>query len=322
MKKEELTQETLLTALVAMDRGVQIQYPKTWLGVVMNHKYYDGLRKKYQKPMISFDVMEEELVAAEEVNWMEQQEEAEEIRRALAYLTKIYRDVMIRYYMKGESVSQIASALSISENTIKSRLFAGRKQMKKEISMEKFVKQSYEPDSLWLSCCGGSGLNGEPFSVVGDDRIAMNLLILAYECPVTMDELAGKIGIPCAYVEPIIQRLVDGELMKQTGSKVYTDFIIFTEHDRICNLKEEKQMVLQKYKDVWIIMEEGLQALRNKKFYQKQSDDQSEKLEVYFAVRTMLHAITSIRDEIAGSSLAFKDYPERPNGGKWIAMGK
>lgn len=37
-----------------------------------------------------------------------------------------------------------------------------------------------------------------------------------------------SIGIPAAYVEPIVEKLVDGELMKKVGNKVYTDFMIST----------------------------------------------------------------------------------------------
>ena len=64
----------------------------------------------------------------------------------------------------------------------------------------------------------------------------MNLLILAYEKPVTLTELSKAIGISTTYIEPIAQRLVDGQLMKKVADKVYTDFIIYTESDRSSSL--------------------------------------------------------------------------------------
>lgn len=78
--------------------------------------------------------------------------------------------------------------------------------------------------------------------MVGQDKIKMNLLILAYEKPVTISELSGAIGIPAAYVEPIVDDLVKCELMGRSGDKVYTDFIIYTEKDRIGSLDAQLKL--------------------------------------------------------------------------------
>jgi RNA polymerase sigma-70 factor (ECF subfamily) len=94
--------------------------------------------------------------------------------------------------------------------------------------MESYAKQSYEPEKLHVTCSGRSGLNGEPYSLANNDLVIQNILISAYNEPVTESELSKAIGIPAAYIEPIVQKLVDNELMKRTGNKVYTDFIIFT----------------------------------------------------------------------------------------------
>ena len=71
--------------------------------------------------------------------------------------------------------------------------------------MNSFEKQSYEPEYLWMSNSGHLGTDNEPFSLVGDDRITMNLLILAYEKPVTIPELAKAIGISTTYIEQIFR---------------------------------------------------------------------------------------------------------------------
>ena len=49
---EDLTQEVLLAALQSM---AEISNIKAWLSVVLNHKYYDMLRRKYRLPTISID---------------------------------------------------------------------------------------------------------------------------------------------------------------------------------------------------------------------------------------------------------------------------
>lgn len=316
---QDLVQDTLLAALTAMAKK-PLNDPKAWLMTVLNRKYYDMLRRKYNKPTVSFEVTEDIPDGGELYEAVEKSEEAEEIRRCLAYLTGLYRGVMVRYYMHGEKVRDIAASLGISENTVKSRLDAGRKRIGKEFAMENYTKQSYEPETLWVYCSGRSSINGEPFTLVGDDKIAMNLLILAYEKPVTVTELAKAIGIATAYIEPVIDRLVSGELLRRVGDKVYTDFIIYSPDDLTVNVPLEKQLADKLYKYVWEIMDKGLEELHGCNFYKRQNESKQAKLDSFFAVRTLLHAVGCVRDEVGGG-MSLDEYPDRPNGGKWFAMG-
>ncbi|MDE7304225.1 MAG: sigma-70 family RNA polymerase sigma factor [Oscillospiraceae bacterium] len=317
---QDLVQDTLLAALAAMAKK-PLNDPKAWLMTVLNRKYYDLLRRKYNKPTVSFDVAADVPDDSELYEAVEKSDEAEAIRRCLAYLTGLYREVMVRYYMHGEKIKDIAVSLGISENTVKSRLDAGRKRIGKEFAMENYTKQSYEPEKLYVTNSGRESLESEPFSLVGDNLIAMNLLILAYEKPVTVTELAKAIGIATAYIEPVVDKLVSGELMKRIGDKVYTDFIIYTEADRTANTALEKQIADSIYKDVWAIMDKGFEELHCCDFYKRQTESQQVKLDSFFAVRTLQHAVIGVRDEVYGGLMPFEEYPDRPNGGKWFAMG-
>ena len=106
---EDLTQETLLAALSYMARGKDIQDVKAWLLVVMGRKFNDMLRKRYKQPIVSigddFDIVDENAI----IQLNDEDDEAENVRKAVAYLAKNYREVIVRYYMNGQSVSQIAS---------------------------------------------------------------------------------------------------------------------------------------------------------------------------------------------------------------------
>ena len=315
---QDLVQETLLTALTAIDRGIVVNEPRSWLITVLNRKYYDMLRQKYRKPTVCIDVIGE---IEDNSTFDDDSEDAENIRRCLANLTKIYREVMVQHYMNGKSIAEISVQLGIPENTVKNRLFTGRKHIRKEFVMENYSKQSYEPEDLWMSNSGRSGLDAEPFSTVGNDRIAMNLLILAYDKPVTIPELAKAIGISTTFIEPIVQRLVKNELMKETADKVFTDFILYTEADRTVNVPLQVELAKQLCSGIWRIVDKGLEELRERDYYKKQSHEQAVKLESFFVVRTVLHAVNSVRDEVCGGKLPFEEYPDRPNGGKWFAMG-
>ena len=315
---KDLVQETLLATLTAINKGKEISEPQNWLMTVLNHKYYDMLRQKYRKPYVCIDEIGE---IPDESSFDDGSEDAENIRRCLANLTSIYREVMVRYYMNGNSIADIARSLGIPEDTVKNRLFTGRKHIRKEFSMESYTKQSYEPDDLFISCTGCMGYDNEPWSLVGSDRIKMNLLILAYEKPVTVSDLSKAIGISTAYIEPIIDKLVAGQLMKRVSDKVYTDFIIYTENDRNANLDTELKLATDLCKDIWSIVSIGLDELRSSDYYNRQNEEQALKLESFFVLRTIILATCDVRDGVAGGRKNIEDYPERPNGGKWYAMG-
>ena len=222
---EDLVGDTMLAAFAYIHKGGKIEHPKTWLSNTLYHKHNDNLRKKYRTP-ITVCLEEIETIAVEEDDGYLETEEAVRVRKELNHLSFITRDVLIRHYYRGQSITEIAKELSVPEGTVKSRLFAGRNQVKKGLeTME--IRENCLAGRLSLSCGGSTGLKGEPMSLVNDDLIAQNLLMLAYEKPVFISELSKAIGIPAVYIEPIIKRLVEGELMVQADSgKVYTDFII------------------------------------------------------------------------------------------------
>lgn len=319
---EDLVQDTLLAALAYISSGKTFDDPKNWLVTVLNRKFYDNLRRKYRKPTVCIDVVCEQASEDNIYEDIEKSQDAEKIRHSVAMLTKNYREVIVRHYMNGESVKDIAKALNIPENTVKSRLYAGRERIGKEFNMENYTKQSYQPEALYVACSGGGGLNGEPFCYVkGNDKITQNLLILAYSKPLTLPDLAKAIGISTVYIEPIVEKLVDGELMKRVGDKVYTDFIIYSEKDRTANIDLEIKIADEYHKSIWEIMEQGLAELREQDFYKSRRKAQQEKLESFFAIRTAQSAIINVRDERIGGKQPFETYPHRPNGGRWYAIG-
>ena len=213
---QDLVQAVLLEGLLAVRSGKKIDNARNWLVTVLNRRFYDMLREKYRKPLVfcglDYDPVRDAAAVPDLPEDGEEMTEEENLRRLVARMTKQYREVLIRHYFRGQGVREIAEKLSLPENTVKSRLRLGRDILRKDLTMEKYEKQSFEPEQLWLMCTGIPGMNDEPHTLVKDDRIAMNLLILAYEKPVTLPELADAIGIATAYIEPVVERLVDGEL--------------------------------------------------------------------------------------------------------------
>lgn len=246
---EDLVGDTLLAAFSYINNGGRIEYPKTWLANTLYHKYHESLRKKYRMPItVNFDDALD-IPTEEETDFSS--DDAAKVRKELNHLGFITREVLIRYYFGKQSVSDIATGLGIPKGTVKSRLSAGRSQMKKGLeTME--PKENHLPGKLYLSNMGTTSPDKKPEMLVEDDLIAQNLLILAYEKPLSISDLSKAIGIPAAYIEPIIKKLVDGELMAETSSgKVYTDFIMTTPQDQLRTLTPQLDFVHKHFDTIY-----------------------------------------------------------------------
>ena len=311
---EDLVGDTMLAAFAYMHSGGTIQHPKTWLVNTLYHKHNDNLRKKYRSPITvcldeGFDISEEE---TEEYL---SSEEAAKIRKELNHLAYITREVMIRFYYGNQSVADIAEGLGIPEGTVKSRLSTGRSQMKKGlVTME--TRENYLPGRLNLSFGGSDGLKGEPISLVEEDLIAQNLLILAYDKPITISDLSKAIGIPAAYIEPIVKKLIDGELMVQMDSgKVYSDFIISKAQDILKNFESQKNFAHKQFDTVWNIVEKMSDKISKMDFVKSMDSEERTKLDRY----AVLKALQDFQHFGTGKIESPK-FPKRKDGGWWLAQ--
>ena len=219
---EDLAQETLLAALkydgAPADR-------RAWLHGVLRHKHYDLLRRKYKLPTVSIDLVPDMPETGAEPD----RPDAQTIRRAVAFLAEKHREVIVRHYLYGERVQDVADRLGLPRGTVLSRLSGGREALRKGLEMmDAYEKQSYRPERLDVCCRGRPGLHDEPWSLVGGDLMKQNILIVAYETPLTVVEIARALGIPTAYVEEAVRSLADAELMARIGNRFFTDFQIRT----------------------------------------------------------------------------------------------
>lgn len=309
---EDLASDTMLAALAYMHKGNSIEHPKTWLKNTLYHKYNDNLRKKYRSPVTvyldeGFDISEEEVFFSSD--------EAARVRKELNHLSYITREVLVRLYFGNQSVADIAEGLGIPTGTVKSRLSAGRNQMKKGLeTME--IKENNLPGHIYLSFGGSEGLKGEPMSLVEDDLIAQNLLILAYEKPLTISELSKAIGIPAAYIEPIIKKLVYGELMVQTnGGKVYTDFIITKPQNTLAYFKPQLDFAHKYFDMIWSILHDMSAQISQMAFQSEMGSKERTKLDRYAVLKALQDFQLFGTDKIEPPK-----FPNRSDGGRWFAQ--
>lgn len=311
---EDLVGDTMLAAYAYLHRGGTIAYPKTWLANTLCHKYNDSLRKKYRTPVTVSCNNFVDILADEDEEYFTS-EEAAKVRKELNHLGFITREVLIRFYFGKQTVADIAEGLKIPEGTVKSRLYAGRNQMKKGLE-DMDIKENYLPGELWLTWGGSSGLNNEPLSLIEGDLIAQNLLILAYEKPINISELSKAIGIPAAYIEPIVKKLVDSELMVQTDSgKVYTDFLITRPQNRLEKFKPQIDFAHKHFDVIWGIIERMSAYISEMPFVKDMEQEEKTKLDRY----AVLKALQDFQYFGTGKIESPK-FPMRKDGGRWFAQ--
>jgi len=115
------------------------------------------------------------------------------LRRELSLLSKQYRDVTVKYYIENKSVTIIAKELDISEEMVKYYLLKTRKILKEGVKVDrKFGEKSYNPGKFYPNFWG-SGNNGYIWHTF-ERRLPGNIVLAAYEKPVSIEELSLELG--------------------------------------------------------------------------------------------------------------------------------
>lgn len=310
---EDLVQETMTTVFAYEASGKEIHNMEAFLRTVFHRKFCDMLRKKYQLPTVSIAAENDIMDDHDFVHGILCAEEAENLRKEIAFLAASYRTIIAEHYFYGKSIKSLSEALQLPESTIKNRLHFGRTQLKKGMeTMEKYTENSYIPQTLVVRNSGTCGWNEEPISLADrDNPLAQNILILSYEKPVSISELSKALGVAAAYVEPVVSKLVDGELMKRMGDgRIYTDFIIYHADDYVKYIKQQEAFAAT-YSEMYCnAVKTAVHALKQTSFY-------SLRLERYMLINIaesgLWHSLEDCRTP--------QVFPARPNGGQWIAFG-
>jgi RNA polymerase sigma factor (sigma-70 family) len=148
-------------------------------------------------------------------NRMRENEQLSLITRELALLNSNYRKVMVAYYIDGLSVKDISLCFSLSQSMVKYLLFQSRKRIREGVNMERnFGKLSYDPVKLSLRFWGEKNVYWSLF----DSKVRQNIIMACYYDKLTEEQLSLELGVPTAYLEEDIAKLVEyGVLSKKKG---------------------------------------------------------------------------------------------------------
>ncbi len=160
------------------------------------------------------------------------------ILRRIAFLSRIYREVMISFYLDGLPVAEIARRQHTSEGAIRERLRSARCRIRDEVKEimnmeEKSTKTMDKPTALRridLSIWGnGNPTWSDPRKDI-ERQLSVHVLWLCRKKPRTPKEISDELGVPMMYVEEECERQVYGEngkygaLRRVDGGKYIINF--------------------------------------------------------------------------------------------------
>lgn len=137
-KSQELAQETFLRAWKSLSQLRDLSRFRTWLCRIAKNVVNRSIRKRRFDVINQAEQLENAaLVTTTGPDPSEQaisREQQEVVWRALENVPEVYRDPMVLFYRRQQSVSQVAKDLDLSESAVKQRLSRGRKLLRTEVA--------------------------------------------------------------------------------------------------------------------------------------------------------------------------------------------
>jgi len=129
---EDLVQETFLRAWRALDSLKDEKAAKSWLITILRREN----ARRFERKRFDMSDYEEESIMDTESTSTEQTIENDWLRNKIAQLPAEYSEPLVLQVLGGYSGEDIASILNLNKNTVMTRLFRARNQLKDALEKE------------------------------------------------------------------------------------------------------------------------------------------------------------------------------------------
>lgn len=243
---QELCSDIVFELVKASNTEGDMGNPYGFLWRIARNTYADFSDKKRRRADMDYEGDPEEVfpfIASPE-DEDDSQELLGAVYRQIAFLTRVYREVMVLFYLDGLSVGEIARLQGTSEGAIRQRLFSARKRIQSE------VKEMAEIDSkpvvlgkieynIWGT---GSPAWGDPQDVC-TRQFSKHLVWMCRKKAVSAAEAAAELHVPTVYVEEeleILRKGANGEygMLRQLDNGKYAINFLLFDTEEINKLRE------------------------------------------------------------------------------------
>lgn len=212
---KDLAQDILYEAVRTLASGRKIIKFYSWYWKMAKNKYVDFIRRKHD-PHLPLEAAGG--IAADAslpVEHIIAKEDLAALNFALSRLASTHREIMIRFYLREQSVGDIAAELDIPAGTVKSRLFDARKKLKERFdNMNNIGKYSYAPAQVnWF--CGGSAVSASCF--MSSSQMIPQIMVICRTDPKTVNDIADEMGVAPVYLEEFLRKMTEKKLLIHHG---------------------------------------------------------------------------------------------------------
>ena len=315
---EDLTQDIALQVITALNKGTIPTSFSAYVWQIARNRYSVWAKEKHNRneSVTGSDIGDYE-IEDESENILDEMIHAEQLallRRELAFIKSDHRSIVVAHYIENRSIRDIASSLSLSENTVKQRLFRARIILKEGMDMAReFGVRSYSPEDVsYTNNCSRPGDKNQPYSIM-EHMLYKNILLEAYGNPSTAEELSIELGVALPYMEDELERLARETFLLRAGNKYQTAFPIISssaqEQTHIA-WSSAAPTITKALMDFIDRLNDAF-AEQGKSFYGEYQDYESAKW-------TLLMLVF---DYFQYRSPKIRDFTARPDNGQWDMIG-
>ncbi len=298
---EDLCSDILLAILQSIRRQADIRdfYPYAWS--VARRTYADFSRRRRENadrllytegPAAENGPARTDYSAAAASNPIEDyldreadRDDLQRVLREIAFLSKIYRDVMVLYYLDGINTPTIAGMLGIPETTVRQRLYIARGTIQKEVEKMKtadkpaamaVVDPSLKP--MQIAFIGTGNPVGNDPREKAERIFSQNVVYLCKDTPRSAGEIAERLHTPMPFTEEKLEiqcRGLNGEyglLRRLDNGKYRTNFLLLdlADYRAVTAAYDDELDALTAV--LWRIVEDRREELLSFPFLSRQTD--------------------------------------------------
>ena len=233
----------ILFALVRAGNGEgELREPEAFIWRVAHNVYANYSEGRHSRAVHMAAGDPDELISRiadiDEDETGKERQKLERILHEIAFLSAIYRNVTIDYYLDGLSTSDIAKKHGIAEVTVRQRLFSARDTIRKGVmNMEKTMEKPLALEKINLNIWGsGSPMWNDPREVC-TRQLSKHIVWMCKQKPATAREVSEALHLPMLYAEEELNiqcRGMNGKyglLRKLDNGRYALNFVLLNENE-------------------------------------------------------------------------------------------
>ena len=123
---------------------------------------------------------------------------------------------------------------------------------------------SYDPVDLTLFFWGGKCVY---YDVFKENRLRQNIVMACYYDRLTAEQLSLQLGVPAAYLEDALKKLLEYDLLKKKGLTYQSNIVIITEKEQEAIDRQNKTDLTKTAGGIRSFIEEYMDEIRALRFY-------------------------------------------------------